>query len=511
MAKIKAALIGSGNIGTDLMIKLAETSALIEPALVIGIDAASEGLAMARSRGIATCHEGIDGAAQMAEWADCDIVFDATSAYVHAKHDALTRAQGKVMIDLTPAAIGPYCVPVVNIDQHLDEPNVNMVTCGGQATIPMVAAVSQVATVHYAEIVASVSSRSAGPGTRANIDEFTETTSKGSETVGGAETGPVRSMLDALEAGRTIRTDFGFNEEASSAITDIAFGFYASQNWDEAAEVFLRLAIEIDPANHKARLFLGSTLEKMGRNDDAMAQYRLIPDSSDYVVSTRLSEARLLFEDEKDDEGLAVLTAIYNAKPSRVTQESVGRAYLILEDYANALTYYDAIIDDMSLSERTENPQAHYVRGICLERLGRWTEAVADFEFVLSNAPDNADALNYLGYTWVDKGVELTRAFDMINKAVELEPDSGAIVDSLGWAYYKLGQYTKALTHLEDAVVLSPSAATIVDHLGDVYWKLGRRKEAGYQWERALTLDPTDEEIETIKAKLVGGLSAVTN
>lgn len=206
MSKVKATLIGSGNIGTDLMIKLAETSDFIEPALVVGIDESSEGLAMARARGITTCHTGIDGATQLPEWAQSDIVFDATSAYAHKKHDDLSRSQGKVMVDLTPAAIGPYCVPVVNIDAHLDEANVNMVTCGGQATIPMVYAVTRASkSVPYAEIVASVSSRSAGPGTRANIDEFTQTTARGIEQVGGAGFGKAIIILNPAEPPMLMR------------------------------------------------------------------------------------------------------------------------------------------------------------------------------------------------------------------------------------------------------------------------------------------------------------------
>ena len=206
MSKIKAALIGSGNIGTDLMIKLQDTSQFIEPSLVIGIDPDSEGLAMARDRGIATCHTGLEGARDMAEWQSADIVFDATSAYVHARHDAACREDGKVMIDLTPAAVGPYCVPVVNMEAHLDEPNVNMVTCGGQATIPMVYAVTRAsASVPYAEIVASVSSRSAGPGTRANIDEFTQTTARGIEQVGGAGFGKAIIILNPAEPPMLMR------------------------------------------------------------------------------------------------------------------------------------------------------------------------------------------------------------------------------------------------------------------------------------------------------------------
>lgn len=206
MGKVKAALVGSGNIGTDLMIKLQETSEWIEPGIVIGIDPASEGLAMARERGIAICHEGIDGASRMDAWRECDIVFDATSAYAHPKHDAISREAGKVMVDLTPAAIGPYCVPVVNIDAQLDQPNVNMVTCGGQATIPMVYAVTRASnSVPYAEIVASVSSRSAGPGTRANIDEFTQTTARGVEQVGGAGFGKAIIILNPAEPPMLMR------------------------------------------------------------------------------------------------------------------------------------------------------------------------------------------------------------------------------------------------------------------------------------------------------------------
>jgi acetaldehyde dehydrogenase len=151
---IKAAIIGSGNIGTDLMIKLIKYPQNMQLVAVVGIDAASEGLALARQHGIATTHDGIPGLRRMPEYAEIGIVFDATSAYAHKAHDAVLRADGKQVVDLTPAALGPFIIPPVNMHVHLGEPNVNMVTCGGQATIPMVAAVSQVARVHYAEIVA---------------------------------------------------------------------------------------------------------------------------------------------------------------------------------------------------------------------------------------------------------------------------------------------------------------------------------------------------------------------
>lgn len=199
--KLKVGVVGSGNIGTDLMIKILRHGEHIEMGAMVGIDAASDGLRRAARMGVATTHEGVEGLARMPGFDDIDIVFDATSASAHAHNDAFLRAlkPGIRMVDLTPAAIGPYCVPVVNGEHHLDAPNVNMVTCGGQATIPMIAAVSQVANVHYGEIVASISSRSAGPGTRANIDEFTETTARAIETVGGAARGKAIIVLNPAE------------------------------------------------------------------------------------------------------------------------------------------------------------------------------------------------------------------------------------------------------------------------------------------------------------------------
>ena len=218
MSRVKAAIIGSGNIGTDLMVKMLRGSEHMELAAVVGIDAASEGLAMARACGVATTHEGIEGLRKLACYGEIGIAFDATSAYAHKVHDAALRADGIQVVDLTPAAIGPFTVPPVNMEAHLDQPNVNMVTCGGQATIPMVAAVSQVAKVHYAEIVASVSSRSAGPGTRANIDEFTRTTARAIEEVGGAAKGKAIIILNPAEPPMIMRdTVFTLSEGGDEA------------------------------------------------------------------------------------------------------------------------------------------------------------------------------------------------------------------------------------------------------------------------------------------------------
>lgn len=221
--KIKAAIIGSGNIGSDLMIKILRHGVAIEMGAMVGIDPNSDGLARAARMNVAATHEGVEGLTRLPVFDEIDIVFDATSAGAHVQNDALLRKlkPGIRMIDLTPAAIGPYCIPVVNLDDQLSQPNVNMVTCGGQATIPIVAAVSKVAKVHYAEIVASIASKSAGPGTRANIDEFTETTSKAIEKVGGAGMGRAIIILNPAEPPQLMRdTVYTFSENVDPALVE---------------------------------------------------------------------------------------------------------------------------------------------------------------------------------------------------------------------------------------------------------------------------------------------------
>jgi acetaldehyde dehydrogenase len=218
MNKINVAIIGSGNIGTDLMIKIMRLSEKLEVAAMVGIDAASPGLERASRLGMPTTSRGIEGLLEMPEFSSIKLVFDATSAGSHKHHDAVLRQHGKTVVDLTPAAIGPYVVPPVNGTQHLDAPNVNMVTCGGQATVPIVAAVARVAKVRYGEIVASIASKSAGPGTRANIDEFTETTARAVEVVGGAARGKAVIVLNPAEPPLIMRdTVYCLCDEADPA------------------------------------------------------------------------------------------------------------------------------------------------------------------------------------------------------------------------------------------------------------------------------------------------------
>ena len=206
MKKIKCALIGSGNIGTDLIYKI-RRSKVLEPVWMVGIDAGSEGLTRARDMGMKTTADGVDGLLPYVQQDEIQIAFDATSAYVHAENSRKLNELGVMMIDLTPAAIGPLCVPTVNLREHAQrvEMNVNMISCAGQATIPIVNAVVQVQAVDYAEIVASLASRSVGPGTRANLDEFTYTTSGAIVSVGGARRGKALGIINPADPPMIMR------------------------------------------------------------------------------------------------------------------------------------------------------------------------------------------------------------------------------------------------------------------------------------------------------------------
>ncbi|MGI8761383.1 MAG: acetaldehyde dehydrogenase (acetylating) [Jatrophihabitantaceae bacterium] len=230
MTPTQVAIIGSGNIGTDLMIKIKRLSSALEVAAMVGIDPESDGLARARRLGVATTSDGVDGLIGLDGFDDIRVVLDATSAKAHVANARALAPHGKLLVDLTPAAIGPYTVPAVNLDEHLDATNVNMVTCGGQATIPVVAAVARVTPVYYGEIVASIASKSAGPGTRANIDEFTETTKAAIEQVGGAQRGKAIIVLNPAEPPLimrdtvlclTDRLDPGTEDKVRASIEDM--------------------------------------------------------------------------------------------------------------------------------------------------------------------------------------------------------------------------------------------------------------------------------------------------
>ena len=331
----------------------------------------------------------------------------------------------------------------------------------------------------------------------------------------GARLGPIGDYLDRLESGRAL-PKLSPRAQASRAMTVPAFEFFVRNQSNEGAETYLRLARWADPDNEQAALWLASLLEEThdlesepSVRDEVLSLYRSIGDDSPYVVSARLSESNIFFQQEQDEVAIGILEQLAADHPSYFTREALGRARFFRENWAEALPFYDELVNGLSDNELGANPEPLRLRAIIYERLDRWQEAEADFRRVLDIEPDNAETLNYLGYTWVDRGENLEEAFDLIEKAVELEPQSGAITDSLGWAHYKLGRYGQAKDYLEDAVVLTPYSATIIDHLGDAYWRLGRLREARYQWERALEYDPTDEERAAIEAKLAAGADAV--
>jgi acetaldehyde dehydrogenase len=253
--KLKIAIIGSGNIGTDLMIKIVRLSEILEVAALVGIDAGSDGLRRAAEMGVPVTAGGIEGLVAMPGFAGIAIVFDATSAGAHERHSEILRAHGKRVIDLTPAAIGPYTIPPVNGDANLDAPNVNMVTCGGQATIPIVAAIARVTNVHYAEIVASIASISAGPGTRANIDEFTETTSRAIRDVGGAAHGKAIIVLNPAEPPLVMRdTIYCLTDDADQAAIAASVAAMVAEVQGYVPGYRLKQAVQFERIGDNARL-----------------------------------------------------------------------------------------------------------------------------------------------------------------------------------------------------------------------------------------------------------------
>ena len=257
IVKTKVAIIGSGNIGTDLMIKVMRLSAVLEMAAFVGIDPASDGLQRAARLGVPVTADGIDGLVAMPEFSEIEIVFDATSAGAHQHHSEVLLAHGKRVIDLTPAAIGPYTIPSVNGDANLDARNVNMVTCGGQATIPIVAAIARVTPVHYGEIVASIASKSAGPGTRANIDEFTETTSLAIQRVGGAQRGKAIIVLNPAEPPLIMRdTVYCLTDDADQAAITASVELMVAEVQGYVPGYRLKQAVQFERIGNNAPLYI---------------------------------------------------------------------------------------------------------------------------------------------------------------------------------------------------------------------------------------------------------------
>lgn len=278
-------------------------------------------------------------------------------------------------------------------------------------------------------------------------------------------------------------------------------GLLTQESNAEDGLVMLSLSLMLDPGLDSALLAFAEAQRDSGHGEEARAALAQLPRDSAYAETAALMSAWILRQDGKDDDAIAAAQAASAHGGGRRAQVALADLYRSMERYADAEPIYSALI-----GEASDEWRLYFARGATRERLGRWSEAEADLRRALELSPDQPDVLNYLGYTWVDRGERLHEGLAMIERAAELRPQSGAILDSLGWAHYRLGAYDEAIGYLERAVELEPADPTLNDHLGDGYWRLGRRLEARFQWRRVLTLDPSDEARADVERKLATGL-----
>ena len=315
--------------------------------------------------------------------------------------------------------------------------------------------------------------------------------------------------LTALERGDAPPAPF---EDAAGGMADALLGIAEAleqQRSSTRAVVYARLAEFVHPGYAEAGLLIGDIFAAQGNNEEAVRAYRGIDDGGDSSLGweARLRAAQALHALERQDDAFELLRAMADERPDR-TEPLVALGNLLRrdEEYGPAETAYSRAIERIDELEPRHWPLL-YSRGIAYERTKRWPQAEADFLKALELEPEQPFVLNYLGYSWVEQGMNLERAQDMLRRAVELRPNDGFIVDSLGWVYYRLGKYGEAVEQLEQAVELEPGDPVINDHLGDAYWRVGRKREAEFQWRRALTLEPEERDAVRIREKLERGLT----
>jgi tetratricopeptide (TPR) repeat protein len=273
---------------------------------------------------------------------------------------------------------------------------------------------------------------------------------------------------------------------------------------------YLQIAVRLDPDLEAARATLGDALALAGRTRDALRTYASVAPQSPYFATARADMAYLLQQEGRPQDALALLDAAHAQTGARRLLLARGDVLRAERRYGEAEAVFDQVVRAAAQDARAADWRLYFARGALRERTGRWEEAERDLKRALELSPDQPDVANYLAYTWVEMGVNTQQALDMLRRAVAQRPRSGAIVDSLGWALFKLGRYDEALGYLERAIALSPGDFEINDHLGDLYWRLGREREARFQWARALTLDPSDEDRLQITQKLERGLPPKT-
>lgn len=308
-----------------------------------------------------------------------------------------------------------------------------------------------------------------------------------------------------LEAGGPVTPRRLTLREGSALALYLPASALMFQTGDDIASVYFVLALALDPNLHQARTLLAQALIQGDRPEEALRVLNEVPDSSPFHSGARGQMASILQQEGRTQEALSIASGALAANPERGLSLQVADIYRSLERYAEAEAILTRIIE-ADAAEGRSDWRVIFVRGAARERQAKFDMAEADLKRALDLQPENATVLNYLGYSWIDRGIHLEEGFDLIRKAVALEPGSGQIVDSLGWAHYRLGQYEEAVDYLERAVALEPGDPILNDHLGDAYFKAGRQKEAGFQWQRALKLDPSPEERSRIEEKLKGGI-----
>ena len=317
----------------------------------------------------------------------------------------------------------------------------------------------------------------------------------------------IKPALARLNAGQSI-TPFVFSPERGVALAIYNPASYLAQ--ERAVDLpiaYLHLATYMDPSFDAANILLADLYESSDQWDKALDAYSRIPKSSDYYFSAQIQYAVNLDRMSRTDEAVHLLRSMVSGGKDDVDVYSMlGDMLRFREDFDDAVDAYTNAINGLS-EKREEDWGLYYARGVCLERIQRWPEAEQDFLAALALSPDQPLVLNYLGYSWIEQGQHFEKALELIQTAVSIRPDDGFIVDSLGWAYYKIGDFEKAALYLERAVELQPTDPTINEHLGDAYWQVGRRNEARFQWNHALELvDPDDDDtVSKLKRKLTHG------
>ena len=342
-------------------------------------------------------------------------------------------------------------------------------------------------------------------GEKGEAEAFLDLYRSANAGIAGAIAEPLAERLgEKVEAGPIVK-------EPAAGLAEVFFdlgSILQSENAEDQAKVFARLALELNPDLDIARLLLGNLMQQRERCADAIAMYRTIPERSIYRWSAEISVAECQQSLEDIDGAIATLQGLVKARPGRTEAVvELGDLFRREKRSAEAVEAYDRVIQGIK-EPKAEDWALYYSRGVAHERNKQWDKAEPDFKKALELSPDQPYVLNYLAYTWVERRENLDEALRMLNSAVEQRPEEGFIVDSLGWAYYQLGEFDKAVTYLERAVELQPTDPVLNDHLGDAYWRVGRKNEARFQWHRALSFKPEEDQIAIIQDKIASGLGA---